>query len=335
MNNNDVLIFAEITPNFKISPVTFELARVGKDLTQKLSGAKLSAVIVNKCGNYSAITMQLAAAGFNKVYLIKNDCYKNYSTELYTNAVCELIKEIHPQILLIGATRTGRDLAPRISARMNLGLTADCTELDINEYGKLAATRPTFGGQLMATILSKSETQMATIRPNVFKKTEFSDNENIEIEEKFYYTTHAIDKTELLNFVPSKSGNYCNITESKIIVAAGKGVKNQEGMELVKKLAKTLNAQVGETRAVVDAGLADTTIQIGQTGKTVMPKLYIACGISGAIQHVVGMNMADKVIAINSDKNAPIFKHADYGIVGDVFEVLPQLIEIIKEKNDV
>ena len=334
MNNNDVLIFTEITPDFKIAPVTFELAGVGKNLTKKLNNTKLSAVIVNKCGDYSELIKQLANSGFDKVYLIKNDSYKNYSTELYTNAVCELIKEIHPQILLIGATRTGRDLAPRISARMNLGLTADCTNLDINEDGKLAATRPTFGGQLMATILSKSETQMATIRPNVFPKNEITANDNIEIEEKFYHTTHAIDKTELLNFIPLKSENCCNITEAKIIVTAGKGVKNQEGMGLVKELARIINAQIGATRAVVEAGLCDNTIQIGQTGKTVMPELYIACGVSGAIQHVVGMNMAEKIIAINSDKNAPIFKHVDYGIVGDIFEVLPQLIEIIKEKKD-
>ena len=334
MNSNDILIFAEITSSFKIAPVVFELSQVGKALKDKLNGVNLSAVIVNKSTDYSLIAKELSNTGFDKIYLIKNDCYKNYSTELYTNAICELIKEIRPQIMLFGATRTGRDLAPRVSARLNLGLTADCTALDINEDGKLAATRPTFGGQLMATILSKSETQMATIRPNVFKKPETVFENNIDIEEKFYHTTHAIDKTELLNFVPFKKGNHINITESKIIVTAGNGVKNKEGMELVKEFAEAINAQVGATRVLVEKGLADVSIQIGQTGKTVMPELYIACGVSGAIQHIVGMSMAKKIIAINSDPNAPIFKHADYGIIGDLFEVIPQLIQIIKEKKN-
>lgn len=331
MENNEILIYTEITPDFKIAPVVFELANEGKKLSQKIEGSKLCAAVVNKCGDYTDIQNRLSMAGFDKIYFMKNDLYKNYSTELYTNVICELIKEIQPKIFLFGATRTGRDLAPRISSRLNLGLTADCTALDINENGLLAATRPTFGGQLMATILSKSKTQMATVRPNVFKPIEPIEKYTIETEEKFYPTTHAIDKTELLNFIPFSLNSEDKITDAKIIVAGGMGMKNKEGFELLYNLAEVLNAKVGATRPAVEKGLADSSVQIGQTGKTVTPKLYIACGISGAIQHVVGMSMADKIIAINSDPNAPIFNHSAYGIVGDVFEIIPKLINMIKE----
>ncbi len=331
MDNNDVLIFVEITPNGKIAPVVAELANEGKKLTGKLNGVKLSAVIINDLDNYAKINIELAQAGFDKVYLIKNFNYKTYSTELYTNALCELIKDIKPQIVLFGATRTGRDLAPRVSARLNLGLTADCTALDINEKGLLAATRPTFGGQLMATILSKSQTQMATVRPNVFKKNINLNNKEIEVEEKFYHMTHSIDNTRILNFIPFTSINSDNISEADIIIAGGRGMKNKEGFNLLKELADILGGKVGASRGAVDMKIADSSIQIGQTGKTVTPKLYIACGISGAIQHIVGMNSAQKIIAINSDKNAPIFKNADYGIVGDVFQIIPKLIEKLKE----
>ena len=331
MNSRDVLIFAEITPNFKIAPVVSELANEGRKLTSKLNGAKLSAVIINDLTDYTKINIQLAQSGFDKVYMIKNLNYKIYSTELYTNALCELIKDVNPQIVLFGATRTGRDLAPRVSARLNLGLTADCTKLDINENGLLAATRPTFGGQLMATILSKSQTQMATVRPNVFKNNINLNKKVIEVEEKFYNMTHAIGNTEILNFIRFSQSNSENISDAEIIVAGGRGMKNNEGFGLLKDLADLIGGKVGASRGAVDMGIADSSIQIGQTGKTVTPKLYIACGISGAIQHIVGMNSSQKIIAINSDKNAPIFKNADYGIVGDVFEVIPKLIEKLKE----
>ena len=327
---NEILIFSEITPDFKIANVVLELATEAKKLQEKTDKFKLCAVIVNKSAEYGEIINKLSMAGFNKVYLIKNENYKNYSTELYTNAICELIKEIHPEIMLFGATRTGRDLAPRISARLNLGLTADCIGLDINENGQLAATRPTFGGNLMATILSKSTTQMATVRPNVFKSVLKNKPSEIEVEEKFYPTTHAIDKVELLDFKPfSISGNE-SITNAEIIIAGGYGMKGKEGFELLKKVADKIGAKVGASRKAVEAGWADPSIQIGQTGKTVTPKIYVACGISGTIQHLVGMNSSDKIIAVNSDPNAPIFKNADYGIVGDVFEVLPKLINDLK-----
>lgn len=333
MNYKEVLIYIEITPDLKIAPVVFEIASEGKKLANKLSNGRLTGVIINDLINYEKIIDQLSYAGFEKLYLIKNIDYKNYATRSYANAICELIKDIKPEILLFGATRIGRDLAPRVSSRLNLGLTADCTALDINEKGLLAATRPTFGGQLMATILSKTLPQMATIRPNVFKKNDFVKNKRPEIEEKFYSTTHAINHTELIDF-QSFVNNKENITDAEVIVAGGLGMKNKEGFELLTKFAEKINAKVGATRAAVEAGLADASIQIGQTGKTVSPKIYIACGISGAIQHIVGFTMAKKVVAINSDANAPIFKYADYGIVDDVFKVLPQLIKEMGGEND-
>ena len=326
----EILIFSELTPDFKISQVVFELGTKAKELAKKLEDTKVCAVIINKNADYNEITADLSKYGFDKVYLIKNDRFEKYSTDLYTNAICNLIGEIKPEIMLFGATRLGRDLAPRVAARLGFGLTADCTELDINENGQLAATRPTFGGSLMATILSKSQTQMATVRANVFKSVPIENPPQTEVEEKIYNSDNINDLVEIIDFKPFDITGGKNIVDAEIIVAGGMGMKNKEGFELLKKLADKLGAQVGATRKAVEAGLADASVQIGQTGKTVTPKLYIACGISGAIQHLVGINMSDKIIAINSDSNAPIFKNADYGIVGDVFEVLPKLLEKLK-----
>ncbi|MBQ7449820.1 electron transfer flavoprotein subunit alpha/FixB family protein [bacterium] len=326
----EILVFSELTPNFNIAKVVFELGTKAKELSQKLDNAKVSAVIVNKHADYSEIVNSLSKYGFNKVYLVKDDRYERYSSELYTNAVCNIVNEIQPEIMLFPATRLGRDLAPKVAARLNFGLTADCTEFDINEKGQLASTRPTFGGSLMATILSKSQTQMATARANVFKAIEVAEPANIEIEERFYLTNDIADLVEIIDFKPFEANDGQNIVDAEIVVAGGMGMKNKEGFELLKKFADILGGQVGASRKAVEAGLADVSVQIGQTGKTVTPKLYIACGIAGAIQHLVGMNMSDKIIAINSDPNAPIFKNADYGIVGDVFEVLPKFIDRFK-----
>ena len=326
----EILIFAELMPTSQIQQVVFELCAVAKQLSIKLNDAKISAIVINDGVNSEEITQKLALHGFNKVYFFKSYKYKNYSTLLYTNAIYELISEIKPAIVLFGATRLGRDLAPRVSAKLNCGLTADCTSLDIDENGKLAATRPTFGGNLMATIMSKSDVQMATVRPNVFKPTYPQENNNIEVEEKNYFLDNLVDTVELLSFKPFDSSFADNITDAEIIVAGGRGMKGKEGFGLIKELANVIGAKVGATRAAVDLGWADTSIQIGQTGKIVTPKIYIACGISGAIQHLVGINSADTIVAINSDENAPIFKNADYGIVGDAFVVLPKLISVLK-----
>ena len=228
--------------------------------------------------------------------------------------------------MLIGATNQGRDLAPRVAAALGTGLTADCTGLDINEKGQLAATRPTFGGQLMATILCKTFPQMATVRPNVFKvyrEDSFVETEFVSCPVNISYVKNRV---ELLDFKKTVDTVINDLDSAEIIVAGGKGLKNEKGFELLNRFAQKIGATVGATRGAVELGLAPVSVQIGQTGKTVSPKVYIACGISGAIQHTVGMTGSEYIIAINNDEDAPIFDIADTGIVGDVFEILPRFI---------
>ena len=239
----------------------------------------------------------------------------------------DLVDLIKPEILLIGATNEGRDLAPRVASALHTGLTADCTGLDINEKGQLAATRPTFGGQLMATILCKTFPQMATVRPNVFKTnpdSNFVDTEFVSCPANINYIEK---KVELVKFEKTVENIINELDNAEIIVAGGKGLKNENGVRLLKDFAQGINGTFAATRGLVEMGLAPASVQIGQTGKTVHPRVYIACAISGAIQHTVGMENSDYIIAINNDENAPIFEIADTGIVGDVFEILPKLVE--------
>ena len=267
---------------------------------------------------------KLSQAGVNKIFLLKNDKFERYSTTYFKHGILQALEQIKPDIFLIGATVNGRDLAPRIASALGAGLTADCTDLSLNEEGKLAATRPTFGGSLMATILSRKTPQMATVRPHVFKQNEPDYNNSPMIEEIFVNLDNVEDKIKELNFVPKTFADE-QIDEAQIIVAAGKGAI--DCIELVKLFAEQIGGKFAVSRSLVDLGLFKNDIQVGQTGKTVTPKIYIACGISGAIQHIEGMKNSEMIIAINSDKDAPIFKIADYGIVGDLNEVLPKLIE--------
>ena len=269
---------------------------------------------------------KLSNTGVNKIYILKNNKLEKYSTEYYKAAILDGLKTINPDIFLIGATINGRDLAPRIASALGAGLTADCTDLSLTEDGKLAATRPTFGGSLMATILSRTTPQMATVRPKVFKQNNPDYDNKPEIEEIYINLDNITDKNTELNFSPKLSDDE-SIDEAEIIVAAGKGAKDPETIGLVKKFASKIGGKFAVSRSLVDLGLFKNDIQVGQTGKTVTPKIYIACGISGAIQHIEGMKNSETIIAINTDKNAPIFKIADYGIVGDLNEILPKLIE--------
>lgn len=323
----EILLYAEVTQENYVHTVIFELANKAQELAKKLDNAQVSALLICKQGLADLYKEAFINSGFDKVYIAEDNRFTHYSTELYSKVAIDVIKEIKPEIILIGATSQGRDLAPRVSSSLHTGLTADCTALDVNEKGQLMATRPTFGGKLMATILSKTLPQMATVRPKVFKPS----SENVVKNTQFLNVNVVIDdikrKVEFVEFVKRAKCEINDIDSAKIIVAGGKGMKNQAGFELLKILAQKLGATVGASRGAVDMGLAPLEIQIGQTGKTVSPKLYIACGISGAIQHTVGMCDSDKVIAINKDPNAPIFEVSDIGYVGDVFEVLPELIK--------
>lgn len=322
---SNILLYAEVTKENYLHTVLFELANKAQELAKKLDNAEVSALLICKKGLAELYKEAFINSGFDNVYIAEDNRLTHYSTELYSKIAVDIVKEINPDIILIGATTQGRDLAPRISSTLHTGLTADCTGLDINEKGQFAATRPTFGGKLMATILCRTLPQMATVRPKVFKPS----TENIVKDTKFIYKTPDIDnivkKVEFIEFIKKANSSINELDSAEIIVAGGRGMKNAAGFELLKNFAEKIGGVVAASRGAVDMGLAPADIQIGQTGKTVAPKLYIACGISGAIQHTIGMSESDKIIAINTDEKAPIFEISDCGIVADVFEVLPEL----------
>lgn len=321
-----ILIYAQITREKYIHTVFFELVDKAKELSEKLGGVDVNAVIFTTPGQVFEYKEAFQNRGVNKVFYFEDEAFRNYSTDYFSKHLVDLVGVIKPEILLIGATNQGRDLAPRVAAALGTGLTADCTGLDINEKGQLAATRPTFGGQLMATILCKTFPQMATVRPNVFKVYRddfFVETEFVACPVNISYVKNRV---ELLDFKKTVDTVINDLDSAEIIVAGGKGLKNEKGFELLNRFAQKIGATVGATRGAVELGLAPVSVQIGQTGKTVSPKVYIACGISGAIQHTVGMTGSEYIIAINNDEDAPIFDIADTGIVGDVFEILPRFI---------
>ena len=327
--NNEILIWAEVSRNNYINPVVFELANKALELAQNHGDMKISALLLIKPNLIGQLKEVFKLNGFDKVYYIEDELFSIYKSDIFAKFAVEIIKKIEPKIILIGATHQGRDFAPRISSSLHTGLTADCTALCINDEKNLEATRPTFGGQLMATILSKTYPQMATVRPGIFKPLSqkvVKETEFIQpcIDIKFFQS-----KMEILDFKEKIQNELNNINSANIIVAGGRGMQNKEGFELLSKLAEKLGGVVGASRIAVEMGLASPEFQIGQTGKTVSPKLYIACGISGAVQHTIGMENSDKIIAINIDKNAPIFKIADYGMIGDAFKVIPELLKIL------
>ena len=324
--SNGILILGEVTREDYLHTVTFELASRAVELSSKLDTTPIFGLVLSKPNLINEFKETFKSNGFDKVFYVADEKLSEYKSDIYTYAAIEAVKEIDPEIILVGATNIGRELAPRISTALHTGLTADCTAIDINENGKLAATRPTFGGQLMATILSKTTPQMATVRPKVFKP----------LKEPLYKDTTFIklgvdlsnfeSQIEILNFTKSVKSEINSVDSAEIIVAGGRGMQSKEGFELIQKLADKLGGAVGASRLAVEMGLAPKDSQIGQTGKTVSPKLYIACGISGALQHTVGMENSSKIIAINLDKSAPIFEIADYGYIGDAFEIIPELI---------
>ncbi|OUO34825.1 electron transfer flavoprotein subunit alpha/FixB family protein [Flavonifractor sp. An306] len=325
----DLWVYVETKEDGSAKNVGLELLGPGRDLADK-QGGKLVAIVIGS-GVDQAVN-DASAQGANQVIVVDAPEFKDYTTDAYTAALYHLIEKYGPTTLLIGATPDGRDLGPRLACRIKTGLTADCTALDIDEEsGNVAWTRPAFGGNLMATILCPDHRpQIGTVRPGVFKKSPPAEPKAEIIREEFHVPPEQI-RTELLEIIQETAGELVDLEGADIIVSGGRGVGGPEGFAPVKELAEVLGATVGASRAAVDAGWISHAHQVGQTGKTVAPKLYIACGISGAIQHLAGMSGSDCIVAINKDPDAPIFDVADYGIVGNLFEVLPALTEELRK----
>lgn len=324
---NDFWVFIETDENGDAKNVGLELLTPGRMLADKQEG-RLVAIVIGSGAD--AAVSAAARYGADKIIVVDGTEYRSYSTDAYTAALTQLVEKYGPCAMMIGATNNGRDLAPRVACRLKTGLTADCTALDIDEEsGKIAWTRPAFGGNLMATILCPEHfPQIGTVRPGVFKKgNETAPHAEI-IREDIHIAPESI-RTRVIEILKDMDEEKIDLENAEIIVSGGRGVGGPEGFEPVRTLAKLLGATVGASRAAVDSGWISHAHQVGQTGKTVSPKLYIACGISGAIQHQAGMSGSKCIVAINKDPDAPIFDIADYGIVGDLFEVLPILTEEI------
>ena len=310
-----------------IAPVSFELIGKGRELAKQLN----TSVCAVLCGhNVAGLADELGEYGADTVVLIDDPALETYMTEPYTHAMHSAIEFFKPEIVLYGATTIGRDLAPRVSARVHTGLTADCTRLEIEqETGRLLMTRPAFGGNLMATIVCPEfRPQMATVRPGVMQKAEREEDRRARVVPfgvRFERNDRYIEVLDVIK----KFNESEDISEADILVAGGRGMGSKENFDMLRELANALGGRVAASRAAVDAGWADKEIQVGQTGKTVRPKLYIAVGISGAIQHIAGMEESDIIVAVNRDETAPIFNVADYGVVGDLNKVIPMLTKKI------
>lgn len=323
-----VWVLAE-TDEGHIKSGSIELLNEGRKLADT-RGCKLEAIVLSD--KVDELASDLIAFGADHVYAVEDPVLHRYRTGPFCSVIAGLIHEHKPEIVLISATPTGRDLGSRLAARIGAGLTADCTGLAIwDEEPLLLQTRPAFGGNIMASILCReARPQMSTVRPNVFKKAIHDPSRTgtvtkvpVHLEER-----HAL--TKILEVIREEGDGQAKLVDAQIIVSGGRGLGAPENFSIVRELAKTIGAAVGASRATVDAGWISATHQVGQTGKTVQPKLYIACGISGAIQHLAGMSGSDVIVAINKDPMAPIFEHATIGIVGDLFEVVPALTAELK-----
>lgn len=308
----------------KLKSVSLELLGEGKRLAEKL-GEELVAVLIGS--GVADLVRSLGAHGADKVYLIENEGLRHYMTDTYTDVLSGLINREKPSIVLFGATVNGRDLAPRVAARIRAGLTADCTGLAIDDQRRLIQTRPAFGGNVMASIISHTRPQMATVRPRVMKPSQPDETRTPEIKRIAVTVDKVSFRTSVLEKVSEITKPSEKIEDADIIVSCGRGIGKQEEIKLVDELAEALNAAVGGSRPVIDCGWLPHQQQVGQSGKTVAPKLYIAVGISGTIQHRIGMQSSDIIVAINKDPEAPIFSLADLGVVGDLFQVVPKLTE--------
>lgn len=334
-----VYVFAQQVDN-EVSSIALELIGKGKDLAKDLN-TTVTAVLVGS--NVMGLTEILGEYGADRVIVVDDPELKEYRTEPYTHALASVIEKYKPDVFLIGATAIGRDLGPRVCARIHTGLTADCTQLDIGDFplvptpgkeqkhNQLLMTRPAFGGNTIATIACPEfRPQMATVRPGVMQKLPREAGRKAEIEEFNPGFVPNEKYVEIMEVVKAVS-NVADIMDAKILVSGGRGVGSPENFKILEELAEAIGGTVSCSRAVVDAGWKPKDLQVGQTGKTVRPHVYFAIGISGAIQHVAGMEESDIIIAINKDESAPIFDVADYGVVGDLNKIVPVLTQKIKE----
>jgi electron transfer flavoprotein alpha subunit len=317
----------------QIHPVSWELMGAGRKLADKI-GVDLAAVVLGPKGEATqAVVRESFCYGADLAYVVADDLLTDYRNESYTKAMTDLVNVYQPEILLLGATTLGRDLAGSVATTLLTGLTADCTELDVDADGSLAATRPTFGGSLLCTIFTLNyRPQMATVRPRVMPMP-------VRVEKPLgRVIEHPLDMieddiiTKVLSFLPDRDSSKSNLAYADVVVAGGLGLGSPENFQLVRQLAAALGAEYGCSRPLVQKGWVTSDRQIGQTGKTIRPKLYIAAGISGAIQHRVGVEGADYIVAINTDKNAPIFDFAHLGVVTDAIRLLPALTEAFQKR---
>lgn len=325
-----IWVFCEFTRG-ELAAVSTELLGVGRTLADKRR-VQLSAVLIGHMTGDCADT--LIGHGADIVYRVDNPGLELFTDDMYEKVLSNLIKEHKPEVILAGATAIGRSFIPGVATSVDAGLTADCTKLEIrDDDGALLQTRPAFGGNIMATIVCPhTRPQMATVRPKVMKELAFDIEREGQVIDIMPTPRQLTSRIQVLESVTATQSNV-NIQESDILVSGGRGLDNEKGFELIARLAEALGGNVSASRAVVDAGWIPYPHQVGQTGKTVAPKLYVACGISGAIQHVAGMQSSETIVAINRDAEAPIFNVADFGIVGDLNEVIPKLIAKIEEKR--
>ncbi len=325
-----VAVFCEYRRG-ELASVSLELLGIGRKLADK-RGVKLSAILLGfETGDTASL---LIGHGADVVILADHEALRDFRDDCYAAVFTHLVQQYRPEIVLAGATAIGRSFIPAVATTLNTGLTADCTKLEIRDQdGVLLQTRPAFGGNIMATIVCESSRpQMATVRPRVMKAQDF----NVECKGEVIIvdppTELFASRARVLESVVGQASTV-NIQDADILVSGGRGLETAEGFALLGKLAETLGAKVSASRAVVDAGWIPYPHQVGQTGKTVAPKLYIACGISGAVQHVAGMQSAETIVAINRDEHATIFNVADYGLVGDLYEIIPKLIAKLEERR--
>lgn len=327
----DVWVFIEC---FQGEPksVGLELLGQGRKLADGLK-QQLCAVVIGK--ETKKAVESAALYGADKVYVVKGDEYENYTADAYGHAFLELVSKYDPNTILVGATVNGRDLGSKLAVSLHTGLTADCTALSVEEEtGNVVWERPAFGGNLYAQILcSETRPQMGTCRPGAFKKPPVNAENKPEIIEEEIHTPAEKIRTKVLEFIKAAEDQGMRLDEADVIVSGGRGMKNAENFAVLQELADELGGTVGCSRAAVDAGWMPQTKQVGQTGSTVSPKIYFACGISGAVQHVAGMSESGTIVAINKDETAPIFEVADYCIVGDLFEVVPALVKELKARR--